>query len=241
MDSRQETILRHIVEDYIESAAPIGSVFLARKYDMGVSPATIRNEMAELTNEGYLQQPYTSAGRIPTARAYKLFVDMFLEEAMFALDGEIERRIRQALIRSTLEVRRIGRVLADSSKNVVLSGSLSKEEFYIDGLRYLLQQPEFMEQSGDMFRMLGMLEEMNDEFIGRLRNIFERATEDIDVFIGRENPFMKDVECSVIISSLSLPSSQDTVVAIVGPLRMHYRENISLLENLRKLSKAIYD
>jgi heat-inducible transcriptional repressor len=75
LEERKLQVLRAIIEDYIASHEPVGSRVLAERHDLGVSPATIRNDMAALENEGYLEQPHTSAGRIPTSLGYRLFVD----------------------------------------------------------------------------------------------------------------------------------------------------------------------
>jgi hypothetical protein len=80
MDKRKEAILRAITDDYIETAEPVGSRTIARKYSLGVSPATIRNEMADLEESGYLQQPHTSAGRIPSDKGYRFYVDVLIPD-----------------------------------------------------------------------------------------------------------------------------------------------------------------
>ena len=79
LDERKRKILQLIIEDYISTAEPVGSRNLARKYDLGLSPATIRNEMSDLEMLGYLEQPHTSAGRIPSAQAYRFYVDSMIE------------------------------------------------------------------------------------------------------------------------------------------------------------------
>jgi heat-inducible transcriptional repressor len=110
MDKRKEAILRAITDDYIETAEPVGSRTIARKYSLGVSPATIRNEMADLEESGYLQQPHTSAGRIPSDKGYRFYVDVlipdprvseeeivFVREKMMAPQVVVEEIIRRAL------------------------------------------------------------------------------------------------------------------------------------------------
>lgn len=79
LNDRKKKILQLIIEDYISTAEPVGSRTIARKYDLGISPATIRNEMSDLELLGYLEQPHTSAGRIPSAQAYRLYVDSLIE------------------------------------------------------------------------------------------------------------------------------------------------------------------
>lgn len=81
MDERKQRILQAIVSDYIESAEPVGSRTIARKHDIGVSPATIRNEMADLEMLGYLEHIHTSSGRIPSAKGYRFYVDDLLPPA----------------------------------------------------------------------------------------------------------------------------------------------------------------
>ena len=75
MDDRKLEVLRAIVTDYVRTREPVGSRALVERYHLGVSPATIRNDMAALEDEGYLVQPHTSAGRVPTDKGYRLFVD----------------------------------------------------------------------------------------------------------------------------------------------------------------------
>ncbi len=79
LNERKKKILQLIIEDYISTAEPVGSRTIARKYNLGISPATIRNEMSDLEMLGYLEQPHTSAGRIPSAQAYRFYVDSLLE------------------------------------------------------------------------------------------------------------------------------------------------------------------
>ena len=79
LNDRKKKILQLIIEDYISTAEPVGSRTIARKYDLGLSPATIRNEMSDLELLGYLEQPHTSAGRVPSAQAYRLYVDSLVE------------------------------------------------------------------------------------------------------------------------------------------------------------------
>ncbi len=78
LDERKLRILSAIIDDYIETAVPVGSRTITRRHDIGVSPATIRNEMSDLTELGYLDQPHVSAGRVPSNKAYRLYVDQLM-------------------------------------------------------------------------------------------------------------------------------------------------------------------
>ena len=86
MDARKFRILQAIIDDYILTAIPVGSRTISKKYEMGLSSATIRNEMSDLEELGYLDQPHVSAGRIPSAKAYRLYVDQLLQRGMIAAD-----------------------------------------------------------------------------------------------------------------------------------------------------------
>ncbi|MBP3637356.1 MAG: heat-inducible transcription repressor HrcA [Clostridia bacterium] len=88
MDERKFRILQAIIDDYILTAVPVGSRTISKKYDMGLSSATIRNEMSDLEELGYLDQPHVSAGRIPSAKAYRLYVDQLLHEGRLHSDSE---------------------------------------------------------------------------------------------------------------------------------------------------------
>lgn len=88
MDERKFRILQAIIDDYILTAVPVGSRTISKKYDMGLSSATIRNEMSDLEELGYLDQPHVSAGRIPSAKAYRLYVDQLLKTGRLRTDSD---------------------------------------------------------------------------------------------------------------------------------------------------------
>ncbi|MCY0879123.1 MAG: heat-inducible transcriptional repressor HrcA [Firmicutes bacterium] len=94
MDARKRRVLEALIDDYIATAEPVGSRTLARKYGLGVSPATIRNEMADLEELGYLDKPHTSAGRVPSDKGYRYYVDEIMRP--IALDVAERERIRHA-------------------------------------------------------------------------------------------------------------------------------------------------
>ncbi|SET41769.1 heat-inducible transcription repressor HrcA [Natronincola peptidivorans] len=105
LDDRKIKILQTIIRDYIETAEPVGSRTLSKKYNLGVSAATIRNEMADLEDLGYLIQPHTSAGRIPSDKGYRLYVDNLMEIKMIA---NLQRKnIKNNLVRQFGEVEQL--------------------------------------------------------------------------------------------------------------------------------------
>ncbi|MCR4962648.1 MAG: heat-inducible transcriptional repressor HrcA [Firmicutes bacterium] len=101
MDERKKRVLNAIIEDYIANAEPVGSRAVAKKYGLGVSPATIRNEMSDLEEEGYIEQPHTSAGRVPSDKGYRFYVDNLMEKAR-PTEEEV-KAIKDALSGSVVE------------------------------------------------------------------------------------------------------------------------------------------
>ncbi len=111
LTSRQQAILKAIVEDYILTAEPVGSRVLAKKFDFGLSPATLRNEMADLEDEGLLRQPHTSAGRIPSDLGYRVFVDVLMERG-----GDLPPAEQRVLERFTFDARDLFDILQQTAK-----------------------------------------------------------------------------------------------------------------------------
>ncbi len=245
MNERQSVILKTVIEEFVNLAEPVGSKFLSRKYDWGISAATIRNDLAALVDEGYLKQPHTSAGRIPTDKGYRFFIQSLREDNFSA-----EKRFLEA-INSVFEsaseehrlFREIARTLAELSGNMGIAGLVdpsaplgaSDYEISKSGMSRLLRQPEFDEI--DEFWRFAEDFEMFD------RKIFERAPElcearQVRVFIGRENPLAENEELSLVISGYERKDGRKGVAGILGPKRMKYNRNISLVDYISKLLSA---
>ena len=111
MDDRKRRVLLAIIQDYILTAEPVGSRTISRKYDIGVSPATIRNEMADLEEMGYIEQPHTSAGRIPSDKGYRYYVDFLMER--LRLSEEEESFIYQYYDRKIAELEEVIRITSE--------------------------------------------------------------------------------------------------------------------------------
>lgn len=129
LDKRKAFILATVVYEYIATAEPVGSVTLTQKYNLGVSSATIRNEMAELEAGGYLVQPHTSAGRIPSDSGYRTYVDRLM--APETLDAGDTRRIRDQFREASRELDSVidqaTRVLSGLSKNLAIAIAPSRD------------------------------------------------------------------------------------------------------------------
>ncbi len=146
MNTRQQKILEAVIKGYVNTAQPVSSGILNKKYGLKTSPATIRAEMKRLEEEGYLYQPYTSAGRIPTDKGYRFFINSLMR------NKELSLREQEALQQNFLKNREISRLmpkiaglLADMSSNLAISGLLDfdEPEFHKAGAGRLLREPEF--------------------------------------------------------------------------------------------------
>ena len=210
---RQGEILNGIVQEYIKGAEPVSSKILEREHKFGICPATIRNEMQRLTQKGYLYQPHTSAGRIPTDQGYRFFVDKILEEEIEDLAKDLEM---------TWNVRGITKFLARESSNLVLGYLASEKILWKEGWGEILQEPEFT-QPGFVLKFAQIIDDFEE-------NIEELFLPEIQIYIGRENPFSKTKDFSIITSG---------VFTILGPKRMDYNKNINLLSSAIKWLEKI--
>lgn len=133
MDARKQKVLLAIISDYISTAEPVGSRTIARKYDMGVSPATIRNEMSDLEEMGYIEQPHTSAGRVPSQQGYRYYVDFLMKrKGLTSREEEMIRRGYEQKIRDVGQViTRTGMMLSQMTNHaaVIMSPRVETSAF----------------------------------------------------------------------------------------------------------------
>lgn len=213
--ARQGEILNRIVREYITGAEPVSSQLLEKKHKLGICPATIRIEMQKLTDKGYLYQPHTSAGRIPTDKGYRFFVDELLEKELEDFGVNLEKEIKG----SFEFIRSVTQFLASESSDLALGYLVGEEIFWKEGWREILREPEF-EEAGYASRFAQMIDDLE-------RNIENLLLPEMQVYIGRENPVSEVEDFSIIASGFS-----GGLFAILGPKRMSYPKNISLLHKI---------
>lgn len=228
LKERQKSILEAVIREHIRTARPVASQELVGRYHLNVSPATVRNEMVELDELGYLEQPHTSAGRIPTDQGYRFFVDetdasrriLAREQAMLdALFAEDEEEFFST----------VAKAVAHLSRGFTMVGSHEHTAFYKAGFSEVLTEPEFNDAA--FARQFGGLADSIDESLVQL--LSDVDCEEPRAFIGSENPIQGARSYSMIVSSVQSPHSGKTVVAILGPKRMNYHKNISVVNYLR--------
>jgi len=232
MNSRLESILDAIIREYIETAEPVGSLTISRKYNFPYSPATIRSCMALLEEEGFIYQPHTSAGRVPTEKGYRYFVNMLDEENQLLHEREehlIKRRLDQQNARTERLADMAALTLAEMTGNlgvVSYSGNI-----YSHGLTNLFKQPEFF----SMPNVLGVAD-MFDRLNELIREL--PRPKDTTVFIGSESPIGKSAGVSLVVSGFNREDSSGSLV-VVGPTRMFYPRTIAVIGEVRDLLEAL--
>jgi len=233
---RQQKILNILVQEYIRKAEPISSDFLEKKYKMGISPATIRNELQKLNELGYLEQPYFSSGRIPTNKAYRFFVDHFLKLNHIKENSLISDKIANFLKRADYDryktIEFITKVLSLSVSGLTITYLYKKDILLKEGWKKVFQNPEFKEN--DYLEGFFKAIENFEKKIGDFCELCEENKEEINVFIGKERPFLGPNSFSLIISGTTFFKNEDILLGILGPKRMNYNKNINIIHSLIK-------
>ncbi|PIW34730.1 MAG: hypothetical protein COW25_02400 [Candidatus Nealsonbacteria bacterium CG15_BIG_FIL_POST_REV_8_21_14_020_37_12] len=239
---RQGEILNRIVEDYIGLAQPISSEFLEKKHKFSVSPATIRIEMQRLTDGGFIFQPHTSAGRVPTDKGYRFFVDNLLKSEISEFEDvfEIEDIFQKAGKDIFKLASRLTKFLAEESSSLTILNLLERDFFWKEGWEEILKEPEFEEK--DLISNFTELLESFEENIENLkinpvrnRRFLNGVNSGIKIYIGKENPFSKTKDFSIISSRCHLPEGEEGIISLLGPKRMAYDRNISLINSFKKI------
>ena len=246
MTQRQEKILNKIIKEYIRTARPVGSDFLEQKYRLDICPATIRNEMKELTKTGYLFQPHTSAGRIPTSRAYRFFVDSVLEEcenkdlknfskSRKTAKNPFFQKKRNTEERGADSVKFFIKNLAEQSSGLAFVYFLKNNIFITEGWTVVFKNPEFKEKEflQDFLEQFEILE-------GKMKDVFDMIeNENFDICIGKEKSILDSENLSLILSKNPV---RERLFGILGPSRMPYEKNIILINSLtEELEKFNYE
>lgn len=226
LTERKKTIVKKVVEEYIKKAKPVSSGVLAKKDFSKISSATLRNEMLDLTNEGFLFQPHTSAGKVPTENAFRFFLENFIEQA--DLDKKLQNiflQINKKQEDERKKIKEIAKELANQSGEAVIV-AFSKDDYFYTGLSNLFSQPEFQD-----FSLVRDLSRVIDHLDKTLNQIFDQVKE-IKILLGQENPFGN--RCGIVLAPLK-QAKQKIVIGLLGPMRMDYNRNISLIKFIEKL------
>lgn len=234
MTERQKHILLAIVEQYAEVASPVGSSLLAKAFE--VSSATIRAEMAELERLGYITQPHTSAGRVPTDKGYRAYVNNLKEHNEITAGRRAERVLTARVNHGGIPdqtIRNAVDTLVELTHNLGIA--TIGNQLYMSGLSNLFGQPEFI--SGAQVQQVARL-------LDNLQPWLREASpnEPLSVYIGSENPIGRSAGCSLIISRFRGPYSDRSYIGVLGPTRQSYKEVMSLVKRAGEaLEEVLYE
>lgn len=237
LTARQVQILRAVIEEFIETAEPVGSETIDKKYAIGVSPATIRNEMVYLAKQGYLDKTHSSAGRLPTPLALKLYVNELMKEQELTVADEVsaKEKIWNSREETDLLLDQITRVLAERSHALGVA-MLNEERLFHSGYANLLHMPEFYDIKV-MRHVLHLIEEAN-----LLEEIFEHSSSEnqVQVVYGAELG-NKNLEPVGVIHTRIEINGQNARVGVLGSSRFNYSYVIPMMKYVRGLILEIVE
>ena len=246
---RQGILITVIIGRWTKSAEPVSSKWLEDQGFFDLKSATIRAEMNNLEEKGYLSHFHTSGGRIPTDKAYRYYVDNLIENENLDPKPELKNKIKSALKSNIRDPRLINRavahVLSELSDNLIITGIAEEDDFFKVGLSSLFELPDFREFD-KMFRLTSFFDEFESIFSGIEREFFgvpSYDSQDVIIFIGKENPIKDIRDETVMFTKYDLPDGLTGNITLVGPTRMDYQRNIGLIKyvtnELNKLARNI--
>ncbi len=219
MDERLKKLLKIVVEEHISTAEPVGSQHLVEHYRLDVSPATVRNWLSELEEEGLVTQPHTSGGRVPTEKGFRTYIQLFVQPKPPA---KRERVVLEKALNKTQDenrrVKSLAKALADLSGDAMIIGLNEMDAFYV-GLAQLFAQPEFKN-----WKRAVSLTEALDHLDETLHALSRQAFDEPTILLGEDCPFGST--CGAILAS-----TDGGMIGILGPLRMDYQQGLSLLSS----------
>lgn len=251
---RRDRIFDIIVRSYIETAEPVGSRTISKRHDVGgLSPASIRNVMADLEEQGLIAQPYTSAGRIPTDKGYRYYVDRLMEPEK-VMDKEKDRIHHELAKAKTIEglVDRVSKVISELTESTALlyikrlkrvsflthlleelveSRRLTdffeeEPELYVEGAFRIFEQPEFQ----DMGKMRSLLQAFDEKYDFLQIFVKDLEEEGVHIHIGSENAFGELGNISLVIKDCYIGRTPIGGIAVLGPTRMRYSKVVAVVD-----------
>ncbi len=235
MKDRTIQILQALIEDFIETANPVASKKLLKSHNLDVSSATVRNEFSLLEEVGLIESPHISAGKIPTEKGYRFFVDELIDE------GEKEMQLVTSLFEKHLQAYHLAkskevifdalRIAAQMSGNVAFATLDNDRTFYL-GLSNVLRSPEFIASPERAAQIVEILE--GRERFRALLDSLDIPNEEIKIFIGEENLLEEISSCAMLVTSFETKNVQGKL-GILGPMRMKYGFNKAIIRNILRM------
>ncbi len=237
LTARQTRILKTIIDEYIATAEPVGSEAMDKKYNLGVSPATIRNEMVALTRAGYLRQPHASAGRIPSPLAMKFYIDQLMDEKKMSLVDEV--KAKEEVWDSRDDVDRLmneaTHALANRTKSLAVAALKDKKDrFWQAGHSYIFQNPEFadVQVCQNLFSIFDELDKLDRLFFGI------EAPSPLEVLFGEELGIPELAATGIIATHFNIKGKLGAL-GVIGPARVNYGTIIPILRYFGNLIEEV--
>jgi heat-inducible transcriptional repressor len=224
LSPRQIQILKAIIEEYIATAEPVGSETLDKKYNLGVSPATIRNEMVRLTDMKLLNQPHTSAGRSPTPAAMKYYVEQLMKPRDMSVTEEVAVKEKMWEYRQEVDklLREATKTLAERTKALALTAT-KEGDLYYAGAANILDMPEFYD-----YELTHRLFETLDQF-DFWWSILESQADPFDIVLGEDMGNRGNLsECGFVYLKFITPHVSGAI-GVVGPSRLNYAQVVPVV------------
>jgi heat-inducible transcriptional repressor len=237
LTARQTSLLKTIIDEYIQTAEAVGSENLDKKYNLGISPATIRNEMVSLTRAGYLKQTHTSAGRVPTPTAMKFYIDQLMEEKQMSLVDEVKAKEEVWDSRNKIDdlMDEATHALANRTKSLAVAAIKGKKDkFWQAGHSYVFNNPEFAEMAAcqNLFSIFEEFDKLDRLFFG-----FESASP-LGVLFGEELGW-PELMPTGIISTHFMIHGKPGAMGVIGPARADYSTVIPILRYFGNLVEEV--
>ena len=237
LTSRQTQILKTIIDEYIATAEPVGSEALDKKYNLGISPATIRNEMVSLTKLNFLKQPHASAGRVPTPVAMKFYINQLMEEKQMSLVDEVKAKEEVWDSRDDIDelMDEATRALASRTRSLTVAAIKDKKDrFWHAGHSYIFQNPEFSDAltCQSLFSIFEEFDKLDRLFFG-----FE-STSPLEVLFGEELG-IPELALTGIVSTHFNIKGKKGALGVIGPARADYGTVIPILRYFGNLIEDV--
>jgi len=237
LTERELKILQTIITDFISNAEPVGSRTLSKLLDMDISPATIRNEMSDLEDMGYLYHPHTSSGRVPSDKAYRLYVNSLMEkyELAQAEKQRIKRELRAHMEELELTVRHASELLSEITNltSFATVGDMRDMNLFLRGMTRIFAHPEYnsIDRARSFLEMVDNRDTLASELAAR--------EEGLTIRIGNENSERIIPGTSIITATYRVDGYKVGALGVIGPTRMRYSEITGVIEYMAKnLDKA---
>lgn len=234
LSPRQIEILKTIIHEYTQEGEAVGSEILDKKYNLGVSPATIRNEMVELTKKGYLNKEHFSSGRVPTAKAFRFYIQNLMEEKELSTADEVSYKSDIWDFRNEMHqlLQNATRVLARRT-NLMAVTTTNLGDVYYFGVNNILNNREFW----DIDRVSSLFERFNENsFSNLILNEFKRIEDQVVCMFGNE--FVEEPQDDRLASVFGEFKGKNLIgaIGVIGPKRMHYEV---IIPNVRYFTHLI--